>query len=159
MRAAFPKAKLFNDEQRLYAWFQQVRDFVLLPQEALDLPVDIQGTAFQSRVWRALRRIPLGSTASYTQVARRLGEPRATRAVASACARNQVALLIPCHRVVAADGRLSGYRWGVDRKRELLSREGADVIASRDPLPRLPSQPSPNELSRDRASPRYGRRH
>jgi len=159
MRAGFPKAKLFNDEQRLYAWFQQVRDFVLLPQEALDLPVDIQGTAFQSRVWRALRRIPLGSTASYTQVARRLGEPRATRAVASACARNQVALLIPCHRVVAADGRLSGYRWGVDRKRELLSREGADVIASRDPLPRLPSQPSPNELSRDRASPRYGRRH
>lgn len=145
MRAAFPKAKLFNDEKRLYAWFLQVREFVLLPQEALDLPVDVQGTAFQSRVWRALRRIPLGSTASYTQVARRLGEPRATRAVASACARNHVALLIPCHRVVAADGRLSGYRWGVDRKRELLSREGAGVITSR--------RPSPNQPPMGRASP------
>jgi AraC family transcriptional regulator of adaptative response/methylated-DNA-[protein]-cysteine methyltransferase len=127
LRAAFPKAKLYNDERRLYAWFQHVRDFVLLPREALDLPVDIQGTAFQSRVWRALRRIPLGKTISYKKVAQQLGEPRASRAVASACARNHVALLIPCHRVVAADGRLSGYRWGVDRKRLLLSRERSGV--------------------------------
>jgi AraC family transcriptional regulator of adaptative response/methylated-DNA-[protein]-cysteine methyltransferase len=127
MRAAFPRANLYNDEPRLYSWFQAVREFVLLPREALDLPLDIQGTAFQSRVWRALRRIPLGKTMSYTQVAQQLGQPRASRAVASACARNQVALLIPCHRVVAADGRLSGYRWGQERKRQLLSREGGGL--------------------------------
>jgi AraC family transcriptional regulator of adaptative response/methylated-DNA-[protein]-cysteine methyltransferase len=125
MRAAFPKANLYNDESRLYGWFEKVRDFVLLPREALDLPLDIQGTAFQSRVWRALRQIPLGGTARYGEVAKQLGEPRATRAVASACARNHIALLIPCHRVVAADGRPSGYRWGADRKRELLQREAS----------------------------------
>jgi AraC family transcriptional regulator of adaptative response/methylated-DNA-[protein]-cysteine methyltransferase len=126
MRAAFPKASLYNDEARLYGWFERVRDFVLLPREALDLPVDIQGTAFQSRVWRALRQIPLGKTLSYSEVARQLGEPHAARAVASACARNHVALLIPCHRVVAHNGDLAGYRWSVDRKRELLQREAAD---------------------------------
>jgi AraC family transcriptional regulator of adaptative response/methylated-DNA-[protein]-cysteine methyltransferase len=125
-RAAFPKATLYNDEQRLYAWFERVRDFILLPREALDLPMDVQGTAFQSRVWRALRRIPLGKTRSYGAVARALGQPSATRAVASACARNHVALLIPCHRVVAADGAVAGYRWGVERKRVLLERERQD---------------------------------
>ncbi len=123
LRAAFPKATLYNDESRLYAWFETVRDFVLLPREALDLPVDIQGTAFQSRVWKALRQIPLGNTASYSDVAKRIGEPTATRAVASACANNKIAVLIPCHRVIASDGRLSGYRWGTQRKRELLKRE------------------------------------
>jgi AraC family transcriptional regulator of adaptative response/methylated-DNA-[protein]-cysteine methyltransferase len=123
LRAAFPKAILYNDESRLYTWFEAVRDFVLLPREALDLPVDIQGTAFQSRVWKALRQIPLGDTVSYRDVAKRMGEPNATRAVASACARNKIAVLIPCHRVIATDGRLAGYRWGVERKRELLERE------------------------------------
>ncbi len=123
LRAAFPKATLYNDESRLYAWFETVRDFVLLPREALDLPVDIQGTAFQSRVWKALRQIPLGDTVSYSDVAKRIGEPTATRAVASACANNKIAVLIPCHRVIASDGRLSGYRWGTQRKRELLKRE------------------------------------
>ncbi len=123
LRAAFPKATLYNDELRLYAWFQKVRDFVLLPQEALDLPVDIQGTAFQSRVWKALRQIPLGDTVSYSDVAKRIGEPAASRAVASACAKNKIAMLIPCHRVIATDGRLAGYRWGMERKRELLKRE------------------------------------
>jgi len=123
LRAAFPKATLYNDELRLYAWFDKVRDFVLLPREALDLPIDIQGTAFQSRVWKALRQIPLGETESYGAVAQRLGEPTATRAVASACAKNHIAVLIPCHRVIASDGRLAGYRWGVERKRELLKRE------------------------------------
>jgi len=123
LRAAFPRARLHNDEARLYGWFEQVRDFVLLPREALDLPLDIQGTAFQSRVWRALRQIPLGETLSYGQVAQRLGEPRASRAVASACASNRIAMLIPCHRVVGADGRLSGYRWGPRRKEALLERE------------------------------------
>jgi len=125
LRATFPKAAFYNDESRLYAWFDQVRDFVLLPREALDLPLDIQGTAFQSRVWKALRQIPLGETASYSEVARRLGEPQATRAVASACAKNKIALLIPCHRVVAVDGSLAGYRWGAQRKSELLKREAA----------------------------------
>ena len=123
LRAAFPKAHLHNDQERLYSWFEAVRDFILLPREALDLPLDIQGTAFQSRVWRALRDIPLGETRSYREVAARLGEPAAVRAVASACARNHLALLIPCHRVVGADGALTGYRWGVDRKRTLLERE------------------------------------
>ena len=123
LRAAFPRAHLYNDQQRLYAWFEKVRDFVLLPREALDLPLDIQGTAFQSRVWRALRDIPLGKTATYGEVARRLGEPKAARAVASACATNHVALLIPCHRVVASDGASGGYRWGLRRKKSLLHRE------------------------------------
>lgn len=123
LRAAFPRARLYNDEARLYAWFEKVRDFVLLPREALDLPVDIQGTAFQSRVWRALRDIPLGKTETYGEVARRLGEPTSVRAVASACARNHVALLIPCHRVVASDGSSGGYRWGLRRKKSLLQRE------------------------------------
>jgi AraC family transcriptional regulator of adaptative response/methylated-DNA-[protein]-cysteine methyltransferase len=127
LRAAFPKATLKNDEPRLYAWFERVRDFVLLPREALDLPVDIQGTAFQSRVWKALRQIPLGDTVSYGDVAKSLGQPAATRAVASACARNQIALLIPCHRVVAADGRMAGYRWGTERKRQLLEREASET--------------------------------
>jgi AraC family transcriptional regulator of adaptative response/methylated-DNA-[protein]-cysteine methyltransferase len=123
LRSAFPKATLYNDENRLYAWFEAVRDFVLLPREALDLPVDIQGTAFQSRVWKALRQVPLGGTVSYGDVAKRIGKPTATRAVASACAKNKIAVLIPCHRVIAADGRLAGYRWGLERKRQLLRRE------------------------------------
>jgi len=129
LRAAFPKATLSNDESRLYAWFERVRDFVLLPREALDLPVDIQGTAFQSRVWKALRQIPLGDTVSYGDVAKRLGEPAATRAVASACAKNQIAVLIPCHRVIAADGRMAGYRWGTERKRQLLEREAGETAS------------------------------
>jgi AraC family transcriptional regulator of adaptative response/methylated-DNA-[protein]-cysteine methyltransferase len=123
LRATFPHARLQNDEARLYGWFQQVRDFVLLPRAALELPIDIQGTAFQSRVWRALRAIPLGATASYGEVAARIGQPAAARAVAAACASNRIALLIPCHRVIGADQQLRGYRWGKDRKRNLLDRE------------------------------------
>ena len=133
LRAAFPKAQLRNDEERLYSWFEAVRDFILLPREALDLPVDIQGTAFQSRVWRALRDIPLGATRSYRQVAEQIGEPAAARAVASACSRNHLALLVPCHRVVGADGSLAGYRWGVERKRALLEREAGSAERSSVP--------------------------
>ena len=128
LRAAFPKARLRNDEPRLIGWFDAVREFVLLPREALDLPLDIQGTAFEARVWRALRQVPLGRTVSYGDVARRLKRPTASRAVASACAHNKLALLIPCHRVVGADGRLSGYRWGVKRKAQLLEREAAATM-------------------------------
>lgn len=132
LNAAFPRARFSNDESRLQAWFEQVREFVLLPGEALDLPVDIQGTAFQARVWQAVRRIPLGETRSYGEIARTLGRPASSRAVAGACAGNKIALLIPCHRVVAAGGRLAGYRWGAQRKAVLLRREGAlDEAAGR----------------------------
>jgi AraC family transcriptional regulator, regulatory protein of adaptative response / methylated-DNA-[protein]-cysteine methyltransferase len=93
------------------------------PGSGVDLPLDVRGTAFQQRVWQALRGIPAGSTASYREIARRIGAPRAVRAVAHACAANPVAVAIPCHRVVRSDGGLAGYRWGVERKRELLERE------------------------------------
>ncbi|MGH7038570.1 MAG: methylated-DNA--[protein]-cysteine S-methyltransferase, partial [Stellaceae bacterium] len=86
-------------------------------------PLDIRGTAFEARVWRALRKIPLGQTASYAEIAAAIGAPKAVRAVARACASNRLALLVPCHRVVHSDGTLSGYRWGVERKRALLARE------------------------------------
>jgi AraC family transcriptional regulator of adaptative response/methylated-DNA-[protein]-cysteine methyltransferase len=125
LRAAFPKAVLRADDARLRDWFETVRDHVLLPAAALDLPLDIQGTAFQSKVWRALRTIPLGQTRSYSQLAAELEQPTAARAVASACAHNQVAVLIPCHRVVGRDGSLAGYRWGVTRKQRLLDGEAA----------------------------------
>ena len=123
LHAAFPKARFRNDEARLSDWFDKVREFILLPKDALDLPVDIQGTAFQAGVWKALRKIPLGETVSYSELAGRIGRQTAVRAVASACARNRVALLIPCHRVVGADGRVAGYRWGTERKKLLLERE------------------------------------
>ena len=93
------------------------------PGIGLDLPLDVRGTAFQQRVWQALRQIPAGKTATYTEIAGRIGAPRAVRAVAGACAANLLAVAIPCHRVVRNDGALSGYRWGVERKRALLERE------------------------------------
>ncbi len=120
---AFPKADFHNDANRLGDWFDRVRDYILLPRDSLDLPLDIRGTAFQASVWQVLQTIPLGETRSYKAIAEQLGKPDAARAVASACARNRVALLIPCHRVVGSDGRLAGYRWGVARKRDILSRE------------------------------------
>lgn len=101
----------------------KVVGFVEAPTLGLDLPLDIRGTAFQQRVWQALREIPLGSTASYSEVAEKIGSPKAVRAVAGACAANSIAVAIPCHRVVRDDGNLSGYRWGADRKRRLLDRE------------------------------------
>jgi AraC family transcriptional regulator of adaptative response/methylated-DNA-[protein]-cysteine methyltransferase len=91
----------------------------------LDLPLDVRGTAFQQRVWQALRQIPAGQTVSYAELAARLGMPRAARAVAGACAANPVAIAIPCHRVVRLGGAISGYRWGVERKKTLLEREAA----------------------------------
>ncbi len=93
------------------------------PGQNLDLPLDIRGTAFQQRVWQALRAIPSGRTSTYAEIAQALGHPKAARAVAQACAANPLAVAIPCHRVVRADGGLSGYRWGVERKRKLLDRE------------------------------------
>jgi AraC family transcriptional regulator of adaptative response/methylated-DNA-[protein]-cysteine methyltransferase len=124
---AFPHARLIDDETRLRAWFDAVREHLLLPEGALALPLDVQGTAFQARVWQALRRIPVGHTVAYGELARRLGKPRAVRAVAAACARNKVAVLIPCHRVVGSNGQLTGYRWGVERKRLLLALEAGNA--------------------------------
>ena len=101
----------------------QVVGFVESPRIGLELPLDIRGTAFQTRVWRALQKIPLGRTATYSEIARALGQPRAVRAVAQACAANNLALLVPCHRVIREDGELAGYRWGLERKRALIERE------------------------------------
>jgi AraC family transcriptional regulator of adaptative response/methylated-DNA-[protein]-cysteine methyltransferase len=119
----FPQARLVGGDATFEAWVARVVGFVEAPAIGLDLPLDIRGTAFQQRVWQALQAIPPGETASYADVARRIGAPAATRAVAQACGANALAVAIPCHRVVRRDGGLSGYRWGVERKRALLVRE------------------------------------
>lgn len=119
----FPKARLIGGDRDYERLVAQVVGFIEAPAIGLDLPLDVRGTAFQQRVWRALREIPAGSTASYGEIARRIGAPTAARAVAQACASNLLAVAIPCHRVVRNDGGLSGYRWGVPRKRALLDRE------------------------------------
>jgi AraC family transcriptional regulator, regulatory protein of adaptative response / methylated-DNA-[protein]-cysteine methyltransferase len=119
----FPRATLVGGDPEFERLVSQVVGFVEAPGIGLDLPLDVRGTAFQQRVWQALREIPAGSTASYTEVARRIGSPKSVRAVAQACAANPLAVAIPCHRVVRTDGGLSGYRWGVERKRALLQRE------------------------------------
>jgi AraC family transcriptional regulator of adaptative response/methylated-DNA-[protein]-cysteine methyltransferase len=121
----FPKADLVGADRDFEALVARVVGMVEGSADAADLPLDIQGTAFQERVWRALRDIPRGATASYADVAARIGAPKAVRAVAQACAANPTAVVIPCHRVVRSDGALSGYRWGVERKRALLQREAA----------------------------------
>ena len=125
LRTRFPAACLIAEGAGLRDWAERIVHFITQPQENLDLPLDIRGTAFQARVWRALRKIPLGRTASYAEIAAAIGAPRAVRAVAQACAANRLALLVPCHRVVRSDGALGGYRWGVERKRLLLARERA----------------------------------
>ncbi|HXV09031.1 MAG TPA: bifunctional DNA-binding transcriptional regulator/O6-methylguanine-DNA methyltransferase Ada, partial [Burkholderiales bacterium] len=119
----FPRADLIGGDRDFERIVARVVGFVEAPGLGLDLPLDVRGTAFQQRVWQALRRIPAGSTASYTQLARQLGSPNSVRAVAQACAANPLAVAIPCHRVVRIDGGLAGYRWGVERKRALLARE------------------------------------
>jgi len=121
----FPKARLLGGDQDFEQWIARVVGLVEAPALGLDLPLDLRGTAFQQRVWQALRKIPPGVTASYSEIARRIGAPKAVRAVAQACAANAIAIAIPCHRVVRTDGDLSGYRWGVKRKRALLERETA----------------------------------
>jgi AraC family transcriptional regulator of adaptative response/methylated-DNA-[protein]-cysteine methyltransferase len=121
----FPRATLIGGDAAFEDVVAKVVGLIEAPGTGVDLPLDVRGTAFQQRVWRALREIPAGSTASYREVARRIGAPRAVRAVAHACAVNPVAVAIPCHRVVRSDGGLAGYRWGVERKRELLEREAA----------------------------------
>jgi AraC family transcriptional regulator, regulatory protein of adaptative response / methylated-DNA-[protein]-cysteine methyltransferase len=119
----FPKANLIGADSNYEALVARVVGFIEAPSLGLDLPLDIRGTAFQHRVWQALREIPVGQTVSYAEIARRIGAPKAVRAVAGACAANNLAVAIPCHRVVKNDGSLSGYAWGVERKRALLDRE------------------------------------
>lgn len=119
----FPQARLTGDDPAFARRVAEVAGFVEAPGIGLALPLDIRGTAFQQRVWAALRAIPPGATVSYSELAQRIGAPAAVRAVASACAANTLAVAVPCHRVVRTDGSLSGYRWGVARKRALLDRE------------------------------------
>lgn len=119
----FHNAELIAGDTEFEKLVARVVGFVEAPRIGLDLPLDVIGTAFQTRVWHALRQIPPGSTVSYTDIAERIGAPKAARAVASACASNNIAVAIPCHRVVRNDGSLSGYRWGIERKRSLLKRE------------------------------------
>lgn len=119
----FPKAQLIGGDAGFEQLVAQVVGFVEAPALGLNLPLDVQGTAFQERVWQALRAIPPGATASYAELAARIGQPKAVRAVAQACGANRLAVAIPCHRVVRHSGELSGYRWGVERKRALLLRE------------------------------------
>jgi AraC family transcriptional regulator of adaptative response/methylated-DNA-[protein]-cysteine methyltransferase len=129
LRDRFPAAELTADAHRLAQTLPRVIEFIESPNGKLDLPLDLSiapaGTEFQRRVWGALRRIPAGATASYADIARRIDAPTSYRAVAQACGANPIALAIPCHRVVRNDGALSGYRWGVRRKRALLEREAA----------------------------------
>jgi AraC family transcriptional regulator, regulatory protein of adaptative response / methylated-DNA-[protein]-cysteine methyltransferase len=119
----FPHADLIGGDREFEQLVAKVIGLIEAPSIGVDLPLDIRGTAFQQRVWKALREIPAGTTASYTDVANRIGLPKSARAVAQACAANALAVAIPCHRVVRNDGGVSGYRWGVDRKRALLERE------------------------------------
>jgi AraC family transcriptional regulator of adaptative response/methylated-DNA-[protein]-cysteine methyltransferase len=119
----FPRARVASGDAEFEQRAAKVVSFVESPALGLELPLDIQGTAFQQRVWKALREIPAGKTVSYAEIARRIGAPKAVRAVARACAANTLAVAIPCHRVVRNDGAMSGYRWGIERKRALLERE------------------------------------
>ena len=121
----FPRARLVGGDESYEALVARVVGLIEAPGLGLDLPLDLRGTAFQQRVWKALGEIPAGGTATYAEIAQRIGAPTAARAVAGACAANPVAVAIPCHRVVRRDGALSGYRWGVERKRSLLAREAA----------------------------------
>jgi AraC family transcriptional regulator of adaptative response/methylated-DNA-[protein]-cysteine methyltransferase len=119
----FPRANLTPGDPAFERTVAAVIAFVDAPQRGFHLPLDVRGTAFQERVWKALREIPAGETSTYTEVAARIGAPAAVRGVASACAANPVAVVIPCHRVISKDGKLSGYRWGIERKRALLDAE------------------------------------
>ena len=119
----FPKADLVANEHVVHDDLAKVIRFVDKPGEGLDLPLDLRGTPFQRRVWEALRAIPVGTTVTYSELANSIGAPNAVRAVAGACAANPIALAVPCHRVVGSDGDLTGYYWGVERKRELIKKE------------------------------------
>lgn len=130
LQQRFPNAKLVESNHALAPLLKKVAEFLAKPQAGLDFPLDIQGSDFQKSVWAILQSIPVGQTLSYSEVAKRLNKPKAARAIASACAANPLALVIPCHRVVRADGGLSGYRWGIERKRQLLAQEQHTALTS-----------------------------
>ena len=123
----FPKARLVGGDKEYESMVARVVSFVEAPGIGLNLPLDVRGTVFQRRVWQALQDIPVGQTASYSEIAHSIGAPKSVRAVASACAANNIAVAIPCHRVVRHDGASSGYAWGVERKRELVAREATQA--------------------------------
>lgn len=123
LQKEYPRAKIQKDRNGLAGWVKKIVAHLRGQNPHLDLPTDVQGTAFQRRVWEELRHIPVGTTRTYTEVARSLGQPTAIRAVARACATNPVSIIVPCHRVVRRDGNLAGYRWGIKRKQALLDRE------------------------------------
>jgi AraC family transcriptional regulator, regulatory protein of adaptative response / methylated-DNA-[protein]-cysteine methyltransferase len=125
VRDRFPKAHLIRAAGDFGRLVSQIINFIEAPESGINFPLDLRGTAFQRRVWQALREIPVGATASYSEIAERIGSPQAVRAVAQACASNTIAVAIPCHRILRADDDISGYRWGVERKRALLEREVA----------------------------------
>jgi AraC family transcriptional regulator, regulatory protein of adaptative response / methylated-DNA-[protein]-cysteine methyltransferase len=131
LRAEYPAASLEKDAGEFRGWIAAISRFLAGEGELLSLPIDVRGTAFQHRVWKALRDIPAGQTRSYGEVAASIGKPKASRAVARACATNRAAVVVPCHRVVRGDGGLGGYRWGPERKRRLLKLEGAEPAGSR----------------------------
>lgn len=133
LRKEYPRAELVREAagaRELRMWLEKILAHLRGREPDLDLPTDVQATAFQRRVWEELRRIPYGSTRTYSQIARKIGQPSAVRAVARACATNPVSVVVPCHRVVREDGELAGYRWGVERKRTLLERESAQMAES-----------------------------
>jgi len=123
LQDCFPKADLVGGDAEFEQLVARVAGLVETPGLGIDLPLDVRGTAFQQRVWQALLEVPPGETVSYTEIARRIGAPKSVRAVAGACAANRLAVVIPCHRAVRNDGGLSGYHWGVERKRALLVKE------------------------------------
>jgi AraC family transcriptional regulator of adaptative response/methylated-DNA-[protein]-cysteine methyltransferase len=123
LQASFPSAQLIGEDRECERLLAKVAGFVEAPSLGLDLPLDVRGTPFQQRVWEALREISAGSTASYGEIAQRIGAPNEAYAVGQACAANVIAVAIPCHRAVRKNGALAGYRWGIERKRALLERE------------------------------------
>ena len=138
LQAQFPQAILERGQQALGGWLGEILDYLEGEQPHPQLPLGVQATAFQRRVWQALQAIPYGSTRTYRELAQAIGQPDAARAVGQACASNPVALLIPCHRAIRSDGGLGGYRWGVERKRSLLERERAAVKNEQTLLERSP---------------------
>jgi AraC family transcriptional regulator of adaptative response/methylated-DNA-[protein]-cysteine methyltransferase len=136
IRREYPRAEIRRDRNGMEGWIEKILAHLRGREPNLDLPTDVQATAFQRRVWEELRRIPYGSTRTYSQVARAIGRPRAIRAVARACATNPTSVVVPCHRVVREDGNLAGYRWGVERKRALLEHESEATGATKKTVAR-----------------------
>jgi len=132
LQQRFPQGRVRDGGTELEPLLAKVAKLLVAPAMRLDVALDVRGTAFQRRVWRALQEIPAGSTETYTEVARRIGAPESAKEVGEACAANALAVAIPCHRVVRKDGGLAGYRWGVKRKRALLEREGARIAGTAD---------------------------